>query len=277
MPERTGTNGAPPLDADARARIRAGIERKLAAGTNPPVPRDPLRGLAGTGTAAKAAGVVAVVAAGGLVAAVAVRATGPMEPAAARRPPAERSVREASAPASTPETPAPARPETAAPEPPGAARPEPVGLAADPGPVEAPRAVGEGRRARPDGDGLRRRAVRRPTAPPRVAPATAAKSPRADAPDPESGLAAELVVLDRARRALAAGDAAGALAAAEEHARRFPAGDLAPERESLAVAALCRLGRRDEARKRARRFLTRHPTSPLAPAVRASCAGEDGP
>jgi hypothetical protein len=46
-------------------------------------------------------------------------------------------------------------------------------------------------------------------------------------------------------------DAARALAEAEAHGRAFPAGQLAAERELVAVEALVRLGRRDEARARA--------------------------
>jgi hypothetical protein len=52
-----------------------------------------------------------------------------------------------------------------------------------------------------------------------------------------------------ARRALAT-DPSGALALTEEHARRFPGGDLVLEREVLAIEALAALHRRPEARAR---------------------------
>jgi hypothetical protein len=59
----------------------------------------------------------------------------------------------------------------------------------------------------------------------------------------------EAALLLRARRALAS-DPAGALRLTDEHARRFPTGTLVPEREVLAIEALARLGRSDEARQR---------------------------
>jgi outer membrane protein assembly factor BamD (BamD/ComL family) len=45
-----------------------------------------------------------------------------------------------------------------------------------------------------------------------------------------------------------------ALAKLEEHARRFPNGTLAQEREVMAIDALLRLGRRADAESRAERF-----------------------
>lgn len=67
-------------------------------------------------------------------------------------------------------------------------------------------------------------------------------------------------LLDRAQRALSTSPA-DALALADEHARRFAEGTLAPEREVIAIGALVALGRRDEARRRADRFRTAHPGS----------------
>lgn len=52
-----------------------------------------------------------------------------------------------------------------------------------------------------------------------------------------------------------------ALALTGEHARRFPTGVLAQEREVIAVEALVRIGRRDEARARAATFLATYPSS----------------
>jgi hypothetical protein len=51
------------------------------------------------------------------------------------------------------------------------------------------------------------------------------------------------------------------LARCEEHARLYPTGSLAEEREVLAVDALLRLGRRGEAEARAARFRGEHPGS----------------
>jgi outer membrane biosynthesis protein TonB len=52
-----------------------------------------------------------------------------------------------------------------------------------------------------------------------------------------------------------------ALAAAEQHARKFPNGSLAQEREMIAIESLLKLGRRAEAERRADRFRKAWPTS----------------
>jgi hypothetical protein len=70
----------------------------------------------------------------------------------------------------------------------------------------------------------------------------------------------ELRLVGAAQRALPH-DPAQALALAREHARRFPDGALAQERDAVAVSALWETGRRDEARERARRFVAEHPGS----------------
>ena len=93
------------------------------------------------------------------------------------------------------------------------------------------------------------------------APASAASSPRSPAAE------TEVALLRRARRALTAGDAAQALSLLERHRHRWPAGELLQEREVLAIQALVAKGAVDEARRRADAFLTRFPTSTLAPSV----------
>jgi hypothetical protein len=67
----------------------------------------------------------------------------------------------------------------------------------------------------------------------------------------------ELELLERADRALAT-DPAEALSLAESHAKLFPSGSMAEEREVIAVSALERLGRDREARTRADRFMRMH-------------------
>lgn len=69
--------------------------------------------------------------------------------------------------------------------------------------------------------------------------------------------------LERARVKLAS-DPATSLDLLRAHLRRFPAGQLAAERDYLTIDALVRLGRRDEARAQAHAFLLRHPASPYA-------------
>jgi hypothetical protein len=80
-------------------------------------------------------------------------------------------------------------------------------------------------------------------------------------------LRAERTLLDRARAALLHGDALAALASVGEHARRFPHGALAEEREALRVEALVSAERYDEARTTAARFHAARPGSLLTPAV----------
>ena len=91
--------------------------------------------------------------------------------------------------------------------------------------------------------------------------------------DPEGALTAETRLIGNANAALQAGDAARALSLLDEHARRFPGGVLAEERDAERVLALCAAGRTSDARARAERFLRERPRSALAPKVRTSCGG----
>jgi hypothetical protein len=70
----------------------------------------------------------------------------------------------------------------------------------------------------------------------------------------------EAELLERARRALAS-NPAQALALTEQDRTRFPAGVLAQEREVIAIEALKRLGRSDEAARRTADFARRYPGS----------------
>jgi len=84
---------------------------------------------------------------------------------------------------------------------------------------------------------------------------------------PASSLADEQALVDRARAALARGRAPDALAAVDEHQRRFPRGRLAEEREILAIQALVAAGRSADARLRAARFRTTFPKSLYLPSL----------
>jgi hypothetical protein len=75
------------------------------------------------------------------------------------------------------------------------------------------------------------------------------------APAPSEG-----ALLLRARQQLGS-DPASTLALTDEHARRFPNGTLAPEREVLAIEALAALGRTSDARTRLSAFADRYPQS----------------
>lgn len=82
-----------------------------------------------------------------------------------------------------------------------------------------------------------------------------------------ASLAAELADIDRARRALAQGDAAASLAALDAYDRA--PGVLRPEAVVLRAEALVRAGRTEEARALARRELASAPRGPQAARLRA--------
>jgi hypothetical protein len=92
-------------------------------------------------------------------------------------------------------------------------------------------------------------------APAHAAPAKAGKSTSSAA-----GVKAEAALLERAR-SLVASNPAQALAITRDHARRFPGGLLAQEREVIAIEALRKLGQQDEANQRATRFKSAYPGS----------------
>ncbi|MFT3840829.1 MAG: hypothetical protein QM723_27820 [Myxococcaceae bacterium] len=71
----------------------------------------------------------------------------------------------------------------------------------------------------------------------------------------------EAELLTRAMGASQQSQWAEALAAAEQHARKFPNGSLAQEREMIAIESLLRLGRRADAERRAEKFRKAWPTS----------------
>jgi len=77
---------------------------------------------------------------------------------------------------------------------------------------------------------------------------------------PTSSGASEADLLQSAQAALRS-DPRRALALAREHQRRFPNGALVQEREVIAIEALSKLGRADDARGRAGRFKQRYPNS----------------
>jgi hypothetical protein len=81
-------------------------------------------------------------------------------------------------------------------------------------------------------------------------------------------LTAELGAIEKARSALAGGDASGALAQLDTYSRSYPRGRLALEAEVLRIDALARSGQRDAAKKRAELFVRRYPNSVLKARVR---------
>lgn len=81
-------------------------------------------------------------------------------------------------------------------------------------------------------------------------------------------------LLTRAQNAARDGDAAHALAVLATHARKFPNGILAPERQGTRVLALCKLGRSAAAKTAAAQFLRRWSRHPMAQRIRRSCAAD---
>jgi hypothetical protein len=104
--------------------------------------------------------------------------------------------------------------------------------------------------------------------------ATAAAPPTAPAPPAPADadtLIDETRRLRDAHAAMKGGDPSRALSLLEEQSAVGP--KLREERAAARVLALCQLGRVDEAKAAAGRFLAESPRSPLADRVRASCAG----
>ena len=85
-------------------------------------------------------------------------------------------------------------------------------------------------------------------------------------------LLAEMALIQRARRALQAGQAARALEVLDAHARAFAQGQMREDRRVLRIEALCAAGKAPQARAEARMFLRTFPDSAHASRVRAMCA-----
>ena len=99
-------------------------------------------------------------------------------------------------------------------------------------------------------------------------PAVTAKPARhARAGGDADAFTAELALLQRAYAAYTRRDYSGALMLVAEHARRFPKGRLAEQREALRVRSLAGSGRGDEAHRAAAAFAVRFPRSVLLPRV----------
>jgi hypothetical protein len=110
----------------------------------------------------------------------------------------------------------------------------------------------------------RARETARESAEPSPAPPPSARPP--------NGIEAETPLLQDAQRALREGRGGAALEILEKHDKTFADGALREERLATRVLALCNLGRTDEARAEAARFLREYPRSPLAARVKGSCA-----
>jgi hypothetical protein len=125
----------------------------------------------------------------------------------------------------------------------------------------------------------------RPVTPARVVPVKSAPPSRV-APEPAAAVkarsgrtataqesyAAELWLLHRAQVTYAGQDFSAALMLVAEHARRFPNGRLAEEREALRVRSLAGAGRTQDARRATAAFAARFPRSVLVPRLQDTAA-----
>jgi hypothetical protein len=98
---------------------------------------------------------------------------------------------------------------------------------------------------------------------------------RARPPTAQESYAAELGLLHRAHVAYASRDFSSALVLVAEHARRFPNGRLAEEREALRVRSLAGSGRTADARRAVAAFATRFPRSVLLPRLQDAAGKTD--
>jgi hypothetical protein len=111
------------------------------------------------------------------------------------------------------------------------------------------------------------------SAPPRDPASAPPRDPDSTPPqDPTDALAEETRLVAAARRALSSSEPAMALEPLREHARRFPQGALAEEREAYVAIAHCR--HQPPQPEAARRFLAAHAGSVHAPRVQAACGSE---
>lgn len=108
-----------------------------------------------------------------------------------------------------------------------------------------------------------------PLAAPRAQPSDEKRAPTA-ARSADS-LAEEVAMLSHASTELHAGRPAAALAALDEHRRKFPRGLLAQERTSARIQALCALGRMNQAQAELARLARMSPDSPHLARARKAC------
>ena len=117
---------------------------------------------------------------------------------------------------------------------------------------------------------------------PSISAKTAASAARSSTAPPSAGRAGPVAVdsemllreeaaFDTARAAFVQGNMAAAIGALALHARDFPRGQHAPERDKMWIDALIGLGRKDEACTRAESFRRAYPRSGYLPAIEASC------
>lgn len=88
---------------------------------------------------------------------------------------------------------------------------------------------------------------------------------------PADRLREEVALIGRVKAALDDGRPSDAMMELDDHARRFPDGELTLERRGYRAIALCALGRDTEGRGAGRAFVKGHPGSTLAGRVQVAC------
>lgn len=107
-----------------------------------------------------------------------------------------------------------------------------------------------------------------------IAPAAAGPSgttPTAPAAAPTNDLSAEVALIDAAKAALDRGDAGAALTSLDQHAAKFPSGQLTEARRATRVRALCKAGKTAEAETEAAALKRDFPSSNVASTTPTKC------
>lgn len=124
------------------------------------------------------------------------------------------------------------------------------------------------------------------TVPPQPEPSTAPTLPAEPVPKPRSnaakrsrsqaqsrprGVAEEVALMGKIRRALQDGNGKRALNLSRRHEAEFPRGVFVDEREVSMAEALCSTGQQAKGRRIADAFVAAHPRSPFAPRAQRAC------
>lgn len=102
-------------------------------------------------------------------------------------------------------------------------------------------------------------------------PAPSGTTPAAPAAAPTNDLSAEVALIDAAKAALDRGDAGAALTSLDQHAAKFPSGQLTEARRATRVRALCKAGKTAEAETEAAALKRDFPSSNVASTTPTKC------
>jgi hypothetical protein len=95
--------------------------------------------------------------------------------------------------------------------------------------------------------------------PERRAPSTSAAAPKSSA---DTSIASEILMIDQARKSVAAGSGASAIRALDDYRRQYPRGRFSEEATLIRIEALAQSGNRAGAKALAGRYRASHPNSP---------------